>query len=362
MISINPLQAQVPLISVIVPVYKAEAFLARCVESILLQTERAFELLLIDDGSPDGSPELCDNYAALDPRVRVVHKPNGGVSSARNAGLDQARGEFIVFIDSDDYVSRDYLAQMVQSIKEAENPGKTLIVTDYQPFSPQGDEKRSFPQPFSVDLTKTPISAQAFRNLIFGFRLFPPYCKLYRRDIIESEHIRFDTSFRTAEDFDFNMRYVAHVDYIRYIPAPTYHYRVDYKKYRPSNHGVLGDSEIKSAHIMANGIVKLAKRTGVYEEVLPDISRWAAQKHYFNRLPMLFAPSNEVGKAERRVLFKRLTADPVYLNAYKQGIKLMPKSTTRKIGCYADTFAAWYAFYLMLDKRRKKSEQSRTKT
>lgn len=349
-----------PRISVIVPVYKAEAFLEKSVKSILAQTEQDFELLLIDDGSPDSCPALCDAYADQHPRVRVIHKPNGGVSSARNAGLDSASGTYVVFVDSDDYVDPDYLSKMLEAVGEADTPEKTLIVTDYQPFSPEGNEKRHYPGPFSVDFTKTPIAAQSFRDLIFGFRLFPPYCKLYRRDVIEAARIRFDTSIRTAEDFDFNMRYVAHVDHVRYIPAATYHYRVDYKKYRPSNHGVLGDSEIKSAHIMANGIVKLAKRTGVYEEVLPDISRWAAQKHYFNRLPMLFAPSAEVGRSERKQLFKRLSSDPVYRNAYKQGIKKMKQSTTRRIGCYADSFAVWYAFYSLLEHRQRKRETEQT--
>ena len=228
------------------------------------------------------------------------------------------------------------------------------MITDYQPFTPNGDEKRSFPQPFTVGLSEA--APQTFRDLIFGFRLFPPYCKLYRREIIEANHLRFDTSIRTAEDFDFNMRYVTHVETICYSPIPSYHYRVDYKKYRPSNHGVLGDSEIKSAHIMANGITNLARRMGVYEQIEPDFFRWAAQKHYFNRMPMLFAESDQVGKAERRKLYQRLIADPVYRNAAKAGIRLLPESTTRTIGCHADRFAVWYLFYRYQQLRSKKHQ------
>ena len=97
------------LISVIVPVYKSEAFLGKCVESLLAQSFQDFELLLVDDGSPDDSGAMCDAYAAKDSRVRVIHKPNGGVSSARNAGLDAARGDYVVFVDSDDYVDPSYL-------------------------------------------------------------------------------------------------------------------------------------------------------------------------------------------------------------------------------------------------------------
>lgn len=93
-----------PKISVIVPIYKAEKFIERCVNSILNQTYRNIELILVDDGSPDLCPRICDQYAANDSRVRVLHKENGGVSSARNAGLDIARGEYIAFVDSDDYL------------------------------------------------------------------------------------------------------------------------------------------------------------------------------------------------------------------------------------------------------------------
>lgn len=94
----------IPVVSVIVPVYKAEKYLHRCVDSLLAQTFRDFEVLLVDDGSPDCSGELCDEYAARDPRVRVFHKENGGVSSARQCGLDHARGEWIMFVDADDYL------------------------------------------------------------------------------------------------------------------------------------------------------------------------------------------------------------------------------------------------------------------
>ena len=342
-----------PLVSVIVPVYRAEAFLSQCADSVLSQTAENFELLLIDDGSPDGSPAMCDAYAARDPRVRVIHKPNGGVSSARNAGLDAAQGDFVVFIDSDDYADANYLEGLLSPLHEVAAPERVLILTDYQPFSPDGEEPRTFPQSFKAVLSGQQASPQMFRDLIFGFRLFPPYCKLYRRDVIESAGLRFDTGIRSAEDFDFNMRYLEHMDEVRYFPVPTYHYRVDYKTYRPSNHGVLGDSEIKSAHIMANGIVNLARRMGVYEDLEPEILQWAAQKHYINRLAMLFAESSEVDRAERKQLYRRLLADPVYRSAAKRGASSLPKSTKRQIALHADCFAAWYWFYTFLHKRAK---------
>lgn len=101
-----------PEISVIVPVYKVERFLPACIDSLLAQTFADFELILVDDGSPDNCPALCDAAAEKDNRVRVLHKANGGVSTARNAGLDMARGKWIAFVDSDDSVQPDYLEKM----------------------------------------------------------------------------------------------------------------------------------------------------------------------------------------------------------------------------------------------------------
>ena len=96
-------------VSAIVPVYNVEKYIYRCVDSILNQTFSDFELILVDDGSPDNCPQICDEYAKKDSRIKVIHKENGGLSSARNAGLDIASGEWISFIDSDDWIHKDYL-------------------------------------------------------------------------------------------------------------------------------------------------------------------------------------------------------------------------------------------------------------
>lgn len=104
------------MISVIIPVYNAQKVLSEAIESVLNQSYRNFELLLIDDGSTDASPSICDSFASKDHRVRVIHKKNGGVSSARNCGLDAAKGEFISFVDNDDLLYPDFLGTMVNSI------------------------------------------------------------------------------------------------------------------------------------------------------------------------------------------------------------------------------------------------------
>lgn len=107
----------VPLLSIIVPVYNVEKYLAECVDSILTQPFRDFELLLVNDGSTDTSPEICKRYEYIDPRVKVIDKKNGGLSSARNAGLSCAKGKYISFIDSDDYLSGDYYSKAVEELE-----------------------------------------------------------------------------------------------------------------------------------------------------------------------------------------------------------------------------------------------------
>ena len=107
-----------PLISVIVPIYQVEAYLEECIDSILNQTYRQLEIILIDDGSPDRCGEICDRYARQDHRIKVIHQPNAGLSAARNAGMDNATGEYISFIDSDDYIAPQYYEKMLEGFKQ----------------------------------------------------------------------------------------------------------------------------------------------------------------------------------------------------------------------------------------------------
>lgn len=108
------------LITVIVPVYKVEAYLDKCIEGIVNQTYRSLEIILVDDGSPDNCPQMCDDWAKKDPRIRVIHKHNGGASAARNAGLDIARGEYIGFVDSDDFIDPNMFEILIHALTDTE--------------------------------------------------------------------------------------------------------------------------------------------------------------------------------------------------------------------------------------------------
>ncbi|MDR2790731.1 MAG: glycosyltransferase [Campylobacteraceae bacterium] len=109
---------KMPLVSVIVPIYNVEVYLKKCVDSIINQTHKNLEIILVDDGSPDNCGKICDEYAAKDKRIRVIHKPNGGLGDARNAGLDIAKGEYIAFVDSDDYIAENAYEELINTAKK----------------------------------------------------------------------------------------------------------------------------------------------------------------------------------------------------------------------------------------------------
>lgn len=333
-----------PIISVIVPVYRVEPYLRQCVDSILTQTFTDFELILVNDGSPDTCGTMCDAYSEKDPRILVIHKENGGVSSARNVGLVHAQGMYVVFVDSDDHLGENYLKDLYSAYQAADD-SKAFVLSDYQPFSPTGKVAKTISEQFTASLCGEGNDAELFRRLVFGFLIFPPYCKLYRRDVIEENGLRFNQTLRSAEDFDFNCRYIRYMDRIAYIPSAQYNYRVDYKRYRPSNDGILGQSEIVSAHIMAHGIQEIAERMGVLQEVLPEICSWAANKHYLNRLEMLFVPNKQIGFSERKRLYTELISDELYYGLAKRGAVQLPASNTKRIAQHMDCFIAWWAFY-----------------
>lgn len=207
-----------PKTSVIVPVYNSAKWLNRCVESILAQTDGDFELLLVDDGSTDSSATLCDSYAARDGRIRVEHKPNGGVSSARNAGIDLSRGKYITFVDSDDWIEPDYLQCLLQSMGDAD-----LAICDFQ--AEGTDEK------WQQTIRPGRILPEGFTDFVMATypacHLTAPWIKLFRRSIIENHGLRFDSRLDTMEDTVFVLDYLRYVTAIACSDRKLYHYRRD---------------------------------------------------------------------------------------------------------------------------------------
>ena len=171
-----PEGGKAPLLSIIVPVYKVENYLPKCIDSILAQTFTDFELILVDDGSPDDCPALCDATAEKDARVRVIHQKNGGLSAARNAGLDAARGAWIGFVDSDDYIEPEMYEVLYQAVQST---GADLALCDYAEVDEAGTP---CPQ-MHVSLSGGELTGQELLKRASGLMVQLAWNKLYRRAI-----------------------------------------------------------------------------------------------------------------------------------------------------------------------------------
>ncbi len=209
-----------PAVSIIVPVYKVADPLPRCIDSILAQTFRDFELILIDDGSPDNSGAICDQYQARDPRIHVVHKENGGVSAARNTGLDIATGKYACFIDSDDWVEEKYLESFFLNDIQ---PG-CLVIQDIMNDG-GGRSYRKFGLEAGYFATPGELS-DIFARLKMTTMGYP-FSKLYDLDLIRKHSLRFNEKVRLTEDQIFFLTYLLYVDSIRLVPCAYYHYTHD---------------------------------------------------------------------------------------------------------------------------------------
>ncbi|MCD8385610.1 MAG: glycosyltransferase family 2 protein [Bacteroidales bacterium] len=189
-----------PQISIIVPVYNAEATLYRCIDSILNQTFMDWELLLIDDGSRDESGRICDQYAQIDSRIRAFHKPNAGVSSARNVGLDHAIGEWIAFADSDDYTNSRWLETFAIHFDK----GYSLIIQNAEEEWNNGNVSTL------MHLNRGEMSLKDFLMPTYeGIKCFNGYLwhKCFRNEIIKGNKVRFNVRVRVLEDEIFIFKY-----------------------------------------------------------------------------------------------------------------------------------------------------------
>lgn len=206
-----------PAISVIVPVYKVENFVSQCIKSILEQSFTDFELLLVDDGSPDNSGKICDEWSQKDNRIRVFHQNNAGVSAARNRGLAEALGRYVVFVDSDDWVLSGYLEHLYAFA------GRGLVLQGYMFGTEDGMIKKGtyFPKTGNYELP-------GFKDFFLGKDvtfLPPPWNKLYDMQLIREHKLMFDEKVSFGEDALFVYYYILHCDFIVTAEYADYIYR-----------------------------------------------------------------------------------------------------------------------------------------
>lgn len=208
-----------PKVSIIVPVYNAQKTLHRCVDSILNQDYTDFELLLIDDGSKDESGTICDDYAKKDKRITVIHKENSGVSDSRNTALDHASGEYLQFLDSDDWITPDATRLLVESARQ--NQCDMVISDFYRVIGERLAHKGSIDE-------DGVLTREEFANFMMenpaDFYYGVLWNKLYRRSIVETYHLRMDSQISWCEDFMFNLEYIRYCEHIFVLQVPVYYY------------------------------------------------------------------------------------------------------------------------------------------
>ncbi len=206
-------------VSVIVPAYNAEKCIERCVESILRQDYTDLELIVVDDGSKDSTPEILDRLAAADARMKVIHQKNAGVSATRNNAIDVAQGRYIQFLDADDWLTSDSTKLLVRTAEEKE---ADLVIADFyrvvgENLSRKGNiltDKVLSREEYAEYMMESP--ADYYYGVLWN--------KLYRRDLIEKYHIRMDEKVSFCEDFIFNLEYILHCEKICALQVPVYYY------------------------------------------------------------------------------------------------------------------------------------------
>lgn len=204
------------LISIVVPIYNVDRYIDRCVETLLHQTYENIEVILIDDGSTDSSGAICDNLAMNDFRIKVIHKPNSGVSSARNAGLDVAQGKYVAFVDPDDYVSATMIEEMLNGYRLSDSD---LVCCKRQLFSDTEAPHRVYG---SVSGTMSSLDAIKHFLLWDGEITSFVWDKLYKRELLQD--IRFSTELMVGEDSVFVFEYLRRCSAVHIVDSYLYYY------------------------------------------------------------------------------------------------------------------------------------------
>lgn len=239
------------LISIIVPVYNAEKTLERCVSALVGQTYQNIEIILVNDGSKDRSREMCCHFAAEDSRILVINKPNGGVSSARNAGLDAAKGEFIMFCDSDDWAEPDWCEELISHYEE-----NCLVMCGYYVEG----EQTFVPYEICAVKGRTRYDRSEFYNLkLYGFNA--PWNKIYCASKIREKHLRFSEKLTNGEDYLFALQYLTFITGdIKLLDKCVFHYEWP-REYSLSRK--VPDDYLEQCCLLCNSVFEQSEKLGV---------------------------------------------------------------------------------------------------
>lgn len=223
------MNCKMPQISIVIPVYNVERYLCKCIDSVISQSFKNWEMILVNDGSRDGSLAICQEYAAKYDAIKVIDKPNGGPSSARNRGLDEVQGEYVYFMDADDWIEKNFLETFFRG-----SDNENVNIVNYCGAEPydiifqgfvreltDGEKEESFAMDSDTSvMSKEDIICCLYKEHAYGWS----WCKLFRREIIEKFNIRFDESLRLWEDELFTTEFLKQTVTVRTINSHLYHY------------------------------------------------------------------------------------------------------------------------------------------
>ncbi len=219
LLEVPPLISMSFVVSIIIPVYNVSPYLEVCLQSVADQTFKEWECILVDDGSTDGSGVICDNWLEKDQRYKVIHQANRGVSAARNTGISAAIGEYVVFIDADDWVEETYLSDLLEKAEDSMD----LVLSGIVQERTDGNSRICPPRDIIIQFSTGTQSSDwvEYINLLYG-----PTAILYRNSIIKDNNLLFPEQQSLGEDMIFNLSYLEQASNALIIPKANYHYRI----------------------------------------------------------------------------------------------------------------------------------------
>lgn len=335
----------VPKLSIIVPVYNVEKYLNACVESILAQTFEGFELILVDDGSPDASGSMCDEWARRDVRIRVVHKQNGGVAAARNAGMKIATGTYITFVDADDMVYPDTYDKALQKA----DAGFDVVAFGFENIY------QNRVQPRRTDSFEVQEPAQmASRWIEFTDFFYFAWNKVYKRSLLQKANIGFDETLRVSEDYAFNCSVLALRPSYALIDACLYRY------FHRENHSTLTkniqldliDFELRQFTAHLEPALHKAGLSAMIEPSRDYVIAAGARLHFW----VLNSVDLHISWQEHHIYFKELLEDPARRAAIQKLTRSKDEGRTTWFFLQPTRFCIWlHALWLLTAYTRLKN-------
>ena len=325
-------------VSIIIPVYNSEKYIEKCVKSCMEQTYGAIQILLIDDGSTDRSGEMCNLFAQLDNRITVIHKENSGVSDARNVGIVKADGDYITFLDSDDWLEKNAIEFML-----SEGEHKDFVIAGMSRYDEQGRKKLSIniPGQLNCETQKQVASALFAWKDFFNYR--GPCAKLYRRDLLIRNHVFFDSKLTFGEDTCFVLKYMEFVENSIQCDCSVYNYRI-YNS--AEKHGRYKTEDVeyqwRNGFVLYESRVNLFKKIGFYNELKDKIDALYVERIRFF---MNICVSNHCNIKDVIAKLKRIPQE-IDMNAIKGRYVLHPLDKLILFFCKHRRYKGLYCFFV----------------